>query len=559
MIKKTLIFIGILSVFTATASASYTDVPNSNTYYSSISYLELQGATDSGAKFRPDDRIKKAELFKLIFKIFGEEKSNSKSSSFTDVDSSSWYAQFAELAHEYDLIDKKEKTFSPNANVNKIEAINYLYRMYGIAAPRISEGKRSTLFKDVSVDHPYYSFIKKAIDLGIFEKSPLRKFKPYSYISRGEFANMLFEFDQWYTNESGTKTSSISGVHKSDIFADIWRKILNNYYLQNGTEIDEEALFQAAVKGMVQSLDDPYSVFISGNSADDLVVTLSGEFEGIGVYIVQDEITKKVYITDFVPGSNAKEVGILVGDIIEEVDGTDVAGLGYAEIIRKIKGEAGTQVKLKIRRGTQAFEFNVERRHLDLTLQKGEIIEEDVWYIDINLFDDGSFIEVSSILQELSGQVSKPRAIIIDLRANGGGYLNSALSIAGHFVPYSETLVQLDYGTFREEIMNSGKGEYFGIPLYVFVDGFSASASEILAAALQQKAGAILIGEQTFGKGTAQQINQYWDGSILKLTIAEWLGPDGTAIQGVGISPDHQITGKSSTIDLWMEKFKALN
>ncbi len=542
---------GIL-LMAAPAKAGYGDVSVDSQYYKAVSYLELQGASDNGGEFRPEAKINKAELFKILFKIFGEETYKVTKSKFTDVDPNVWYAAYAELALKYDLTDTKSKTFNASSYVNKVDAMTYLYKTYGIAAPRLTKEKGEELFRDISSAHPYFSFIKKAVDLGIIQKNPQKNFDPYKYVSRGEFADLLFKFDQWYTNESGSKSNTVNGVKKSEILADIWERITNDFYLKDGETIDEEALYQAAVKGMIESLNDPYTTFIAGNSTQELVGTLSGNFEGIGAYLVQDEITKKIYITDFVNGSNAVEVGMLVGDEIEEVNDIPVTALSYAEAVKNIKGAAGTLVKLKIRRGTQSHTFNVERRALKLELQKGEILDKNTWYVDINIFNDTSFIDVNAIMKELSSTIANPKAIIIDLRSNAGGYLNSAISIAGHFVKNSAPVVQLDYGSFVEKILNSGRGEYNGIPLYVLVDEFTASASEILAAAMRDGDDAILIGTKTFGKGTAQELTQYWDGSILKLTIAEWLTANGEVIQGQGLTPDIAINQKSKTIDLWL-------
>lgn len=552
IIQKIAFFL-VLSAFTAqAAAASYGDVFPDSPYYKAISYLELQGASDNSVEFKPENKINKAELFKILFSIFGEKPAKIIRSKFGDVDPNAWYAPYSELALKYGLIDGSDTNFNASSYVNKVDAMNYLYKTYGIAAPRLAKEKGDALFRDISADHPYYAFIKKATDLGIIQKNPHKNLNPYKYITRAEFADLLFQFDQWYTNESGSKSNTVSGVKKSEILADIWKRILNNFYLKDGETIDEEALYQAAVKGMIESLNDPYTTFIAGNSTQELVSTLSGNFEGIGVYLMQDELTKRIYVTDFVSGSNAIEVGIFVGDEIEEVNDIAVTSMSYAATVANIKGPAGTHVKLKVRRGTQSHTFNVERRALTLELQNGEILDKNVWYVDINLFNDTSFIDVTAIMKELAATIANPKAIIIDLRSNSGGYLNAAISIAGHFVKNSEPIVQLDYGSFVEKILNSGRGEYNGIPLYILVDGYTASASEIVAAALREGDNAIIIGKKTFGKGTAQELTQYWDGSILKLTIAEWLTPNGNAIQGVGLEPDIEITQKSSTLDLWL-------
>lgn len=548
----------VLFVFTSSSVfASYNDVPTSHENYKGVSYVELQGGSNGAETFRPDDKITRAELFKLVFKVFGTSTDGvNLSSTFSDVDKNAWYAPYSELAIRYDLISSDKKLFEPAKLVSKIEAMQILYRVYGIAAPVLSNSKKVQIFKDITADHPYNSFIQRAVTLEIFEDNINKMFYPYESITRGDFADMLFMFDQWYTNTSMSANTDISEIYKSEILKDIWKRVLSNFYLEEGSEIDKEVLFQAMVKGMLQSLDDPYTTFIGGSDSQEFVNHLTGDFEGIGAYLFQDEKSGKVYVSSFVDGSNAPEVGMKAGDQIEEVDGVSILGMDYNEIVSRIKGPAGTTVTLKIRRGNTAKTYTVERRALKLVIEEGEIVEGDIWYVDINVFSDTSFIEVNEILKELKTQVANPSGIVFDLRSNGGGYLNSALSIAGHFVPNSEPLVQLDYGSYIETINNSGKGEYNGIPLFVLIDGFSASASEILAAALQEKADATLIGSTSYGKGTAQKLTQYWDGSILKITIAHWLTPDGNTIDEVGIEPDIEVTGSSSTLDLHMEEVK---
>lgn len=537
--------------------ASYDDVPVTHENYKGVSYVELQGGSDGATNFRPDDKITRAELFKIVFKVFGESIEDVRvSSTFTDVDKNAWYAPYSELAIKFDLISTEKKLFEADKNVSKIEAMKILYRIYGIAAPILSTDQKVQIFKDISEDHPYNSFIQRAINLEIYEDNANKMFYPYQEMTRGDFVDMLFLFDQWYTNTSIYASTDISEVYKAEILQDIWKKVMSNFYLEEGSEIDKEVLFQAMVKGMLQSLGDPYTMYIGSEDSGALVQHLTGDFEGIGAYLLQDEKTGKVYISSFVAGSNAPEVGLEAGDEIEEVDGISIIGISYNEIISRIKGPAGTKVTLKIRRGNSSHSYTVERRALKTVIEEGKIVEDDVWYVDINLFSDTSFIEVTEILRDLESQVPDPSGIVFDLRSNGGGYLNSALSIAGHFVPNSEPLIQLDYGSYIETINNSGKGEYNGIPLFVLIDGYSASASEILAAALHEEADATLIGQTSFGKGSAQKLTQYWDGSILKITIAHWLSPNGNTIQDVGIEPDIEVTGTSKTIDLYMEEVK---
>ncbi|MBU0981324.1 S-layer homology domain-containing protein [Patescibacteria group bacterium] len=541
--------------FTNTAWASFNDVQDTHPNYKGISYLELQGAIDNSNDFRPDESINKAEFFKILFTLFEEDPQNvTQSIKFMDVNSNAWFAPYTELAVQYDIINSNTPYFHPESGISRANAVKYLMKAYGIPTPIVPISERKPLFYDVNEYNPKYSIIKKACDYGILDENPNKTFRPYANITRGEFADLLFSFDQWNTEISGISFDNISEIHKSEILADIWTRIVSNYYLPAGSEIDEEVLFQSAVKGLVESLNDPYSVYIPPTDSDAYVTQLTGNFEGIGIYMLQEETSGKFIISDFVPNSHAQEVGILVGDTIEEVDGINVAGMSIEEVTNRIKGTAGTSVKLTIRRNGTPHTYVVERRALELLTEEGYILNDDIWYIDINVFTDDVFIGVNTLINELKAQVPEPRAIFIDLRRNGGGFINSSFRVMEHFLPPKAPMVQLDYGSFTTVTNNPGDGEYASYPIYVFVDEYTASASEIMAAALKEQSNAILIGKTTFGKGTAQQITRYWDGSILKITIAQWLSSNGTIIQGKGIEPNIKITMESSTLDLWVEK-----
>lgn len=555
MLKKLLLSALIATLSISTAFASYNDVDINHRNYNGISYLELQGAIDAGEDFRPDDTLTRAELYKILFESFGENGENIKTSkTFEDVPQDSWFAPYVELGLRYDVLSSGGK-FRPEKGVSRIEAIKLLFRMYNVASPLVNTADQDKLFADVGPGHPKYSLVNRAIGIGIIERNPHHVFRPYQNITRGDFADLLFAFDQWYISRNSSEQNlDLTGIHKAEIFADIWKRINTKYPLEDDEVIDVEVLYQAAIKGLISSLNDPYTVYIPPADAQEFSSHLSGSFEGIGAYLIQDEKTGALYITDFVNGSNAREVGIKAGDEIIEVDGVSIAGMDLEEIIARVKGPAGTSVTLKIRRNGQSYTYSVERRELQLTIVSHELLENDIWYIDLNLFSDTSFIDFTSSLKALQEEAPEPEAIVIDLRGNGGGYMNSATSIAGHFVPNSEPILQMDYGSFTHTTLSSGQGEYYGKDIYVLIDEFSASASEVVAGALQEMANATVVGHTSFGKGTAQEVTQYWDGSIFKLTIAHWLTPLGNSIENLGITPDIEVTGESSTVDLWLEK-----
>lgn len=543
------------------AFASFLDVGQNHEYIEGITYLELQGAVDSNMNFKPDENINRAALFKILFKIFGENEDEvARAISFNDVPENSWFTPFAQLADKYELIKTPNGNFYPEKPVRRAEALNILLKAYGAGSPIVPKDGRANLFSDVSKNHPFYSIVKRVVDLGLLSANTSEKFTPYSPITRGEFADLIYKFDNWQTmNFAGNNSIDF---YKSDIFANIWETILSGFYLEDDQYIDKEALFSAAIKGMIQSLGDPYTAYLSGEEADGLLSQLSGEYEGIGAYILEDEVTNQFFITEFTEGSPAKEIGLKIGDEILEVDGVSTSNMAYMDLIRRIRGEEGTDVRLKIQREGVTHYYNITRTALTVSSASAEIIQKDVWLIDVDTFANDTDSTVFGLIEDLREELPDPSAIVIDLRGNTGGYVSAANSVAGLFAPHLTPLVHLDYGYTQDTIYNGDVGPYQDYPVYIFVDHYSASASEILAGTLQEVADATVIGTQTYGKGSVQQMIQYWDGSLFKITIAHWLTSEGNSINGVGITPDILITDAEITAagedykNLWLEELK---
>jgi C-terminal peptidase prc len=551
---KKLLFLLIFALFIPTAFAGYSDVPINHEHSQGVTYLELSGAIDGGKYFNPDAELNRAAFFKILFEIFNEDTENTSNSvSFQDVPEDAWFAPYAHLASKYNLIGKTD-LFEPGKTMSLVEGLDLLLTAYGGSSSIIPQGNRLKLFQDVSALHPFYTTIHQAVELGVMDASVKEPLKPYAALTRGKFADMIMYFDQWEIVNLASEDGK--SFYKSDIFTDIWNRIIDEYYRPEGEEIDEEALFQAAIKGMLDSLDDPYTRYFSPDDAESFMTALGDGYEGIGAFLVQDDATGQVFITEFVDGSPAEAAGMEIGDEITAVDDTEISELSLDNIINRIKGPAETTVKLTIKRNNISRTFIIERAELTVNFESAEIIEKDVWYINIDAFSKDMNIRMDKLILELKDQVAEPRAIVIDLRGNGGGYLNMANYMSGQFVPHLTPLIQIDYGSFTETIYNGDKGQYFDIPTYILVDEFTASASEILAAAVQEEGDAVVIGKQTFGKGTTQQVTTYWDDSILKFTMAYWLSPQGNSIEGIGITPDILITKESETKDLWLEEVK---
>jgi len=536
--------------------AEYKDVAEDSAHQESIAYFELTGALDSGKYFRPDDLVTKAEFFKVLFRVFGAETETVNESSFKDVSKTEWFAPYAELALASGFVGKG--TFEPAQNLRRGEVLGLLLEAYGYSPTIISAAERYQLFADVGPKHPYYSLISRAADMGILGTDTGVKYLPYEKLTRGEVATMLYSFEEWTTVRLAEEDENFD-FYKSDIFADIWNRILTDLYIPSGAEIDEEALFQVAVKAVLESLNDPYTRYFNATEASEFMDTLDGNFEGIGAIMVQDEATLEIFITGFIDHSPASESGLKAGDKLTAVDGTAVSELPFESVIDRIKGPAGTIVEITVSRDGKTLTYKITRASIWLDVVKGRIFNGDSWLIEIDTFGSDIWEDTMGTLGELQAEVPEPEAIILDLRGNPGGYVNMANFIAGLMLPQFTTLVYLDYGSHYESITNADTGPYQDYPIYILVDEFTASASEITTLTLSEAGKDVtVIGKQTFGKGTAQTVTTYWDGSILKMTVAEWLSTGGTSVNGVGLTPDILISGESATKDLWLEEVNRL-
>lgn len=537
--------------------ASFSDVDPTDEHYEGISYLELVGAVDPAENFRRNDPVTRAEFFKILFKVSQEEPKQTSGKRFSDAPSKEWYTPYAELAANHGLASGT--TFEPGKNMRRASTLRLVMQIYGLGAPLIPEAEREEkLFSDVSSSHSFYEPLAQAADLGIVSSNPEEAYRPYEKVTRGELADLIYHCEQWYTASRGvTLAEEDESFYKSDIFSDIWNTIISDFYLKQGQEIDQDVLFQAAVKAVLESLSDPYSVYFTAEEATEFMNSLEGEFEGIGALLNQDEVTMEIFITSFIEDSPAAESDLRVGDKIIQVDGVDTQGMLMNDVIQRILGPAGTEVDLTVERGGENLEFTLLREKIELNLVNGEIWEENQWHIRIQSFASDIVKEMEETVSALKSELEKPKAIVLDLRGNPGGYVNMATYIASFFMPELTPVVTLDYGGHQESIYNGKEGPYFGVPLYVLVDEYSASAAEILALSLRETDGAIIMGTHTFGKGTAQNVITYWDGSILKLTIAEWLSAEGNSVEGMGIVPDIAVDTTNwdpeSEEDPWLE------
>jgi len=339
-------------------------------------------------------------------------------------------------------------------------------------------------------------------------------------------------------NVSNQYPSSVSQDKNIDfgIFWDAWSVIEKKYTI---APLDYKKMVYGAVSGMVDSLGDPYTVFLSPAENDLFSQDMKGSFGGIGAEIG----FRNGFLTVIAPlkGSPAEKAGIIAGDVIIKVDEKDITGLSIDEAIMLIRGEKGTKVNLTILRKDEEKSRDIEvvRDTVVMNTVDWKMMDGNVAYISINQFKDDTGQEFDRIIDDVL--LKEPKGIVLDLRNNPGGYFNRAIDIASRFIDEGKTVVIQDGGKSKEKYTAQGGKRFDNIPVVVLVNEGSASASEILAGALKDDNDVKLVGKKTFGKGLVQEMEGLKDGSALKVTIARWLTPNGTDINHDGIHPDYEV------------------
>lgn len=302
-------------------------------------------------------------------------------------------------------------------------------------------------------------------------------------------------------------------------------------------KVDEEKLIDGAINGMVDSLDDPYSDYMDKKEAKSFDDSISSSFNGIGAEIQEQD--GYIMVVSPIKDSPAEKAGLKPNDKIMSVDGKSIQGMSANEAVLLIRGEKGTTVKLSIQRPgiEEIMDVSIVRDTIPIETVYGEMLEEGIAKVQITSFSSNTTKELIAKLNELKSQGMK--GLVLDLRQNPGGLLEEAINISSLFLPNNEVILQIeDRNGKRKAITSTSTNDNPNVPLVVVIDKGSASASEILAAAVNESADVTLVGEKSFGKGTVQQARKFSDGSNLKLTTEKWLTPDGNWIHKKGITPD---------------------
>jgi len=360
-----------------------------------------------------------------------------------------------------------------------------------------------------------------------------------------------------YSQASATKDddSVLSGsvVRKLKLLEDS----IDDYYLE---EKDDKEIADSLYKGLIEGLGDKYSTYYTAEELEEVKSESEGVFFGIGASITIDSDTSYAKVAEVLPNTPAEEAGLKDNDLIVQIEEESTAGLELNEIVRRIKGEENTEVKLTVyREGEYDYlEFVITRKPIEMETVEYSMEDDKIAYIRITEFDDITVGQFKEAME--SAQKDGMKGLIIDLRDNPGGNLSAVVDIAGEILPKGLIVYTEDKYGDRNEYSCDGDNE-LQVPLVVLVNGNSASASEILAGAVKDYEIGTIVGEKTYGKGVVQKIFALTDGSAVKLTVSHYFTPKGTNIHKVGIEPDEAVEldykkYMNDKIDTQLEKAK---
>jgi carboxyl-terminal processing protease len=320
----------------------------------------------------------------------------------------------------------------------------------------------------------------------------------------------------------------------TDAFLEAWDLVQTRYYRQ---PVDDDVLIQGAIDGMLGTLGDQYTRYLPPQDEVRSQEQMDGQFQGIGVVV--ENVDGAITVVSPIEGSPAEAAGLQPGDILRQADGIDLDGLDLTEAADIIRGPQGTLVNLVVEREGEQLVFDIERDTIVVPSVRGEMLDDGIAYVRINQFIRTTESDLQAILRELNE--SNPTGLILDLRRNPGGLLDQVQDVADEFLPSGVVLVE-EFGSGQREVYESTEqGLAETIPMVVLIDEGSASAAEVLAGAIRDRERGILIGTQSFGKGTIQSVNGLSNGGGLRITIARWLTPTDRWVHEEGLTPDFVI------------------
>jgi carboxyl-terminal processing protease len=357
------------------------------------------------------------------------------------------------------------------------------------------------------------------------------------YMARGIFAGDSVSIVAASTNLEPTQTAPGDEDLPPgfDVFWEAWSFVEEQFY---GVIPNDQDRIYGAIRGMVQTYGDENTAFIEPSRAAIFREDVSGSFEGIGAAVRMDEMGRLVIAEPF-PGHPAAQAGVQRGDVVLAVDGVTVQGLSLYEAIGLIRGPAGSTVVLTLAREgvDDPFDVSVERARIEIEVVEAERLEGDIGYVQLTDFSRGATGKLAQAIRDLEAE-GDLKGLVFDLRNNPGGLLDESILVSSQFIETGVITIERLKGDKEQVFEAQSGGVALDVPLVVLVNRGSASASEIVAGAIKDNNRGVILGEQTFGKGTVQIPHTLSDGSEMRVTVAEWLTPSRKQISGEGIVPD---------------------
>jgi len=551
MFKRTLTAcFAVLIFITATPDSfahEYRDIPPESENYYAIHYLRRNDVFKNTPYFHPEILISKAEFIKYLVILNSPDfrASSYADLPFEDTRNTAWYASYFKEAIKLGILDDRERRVEPDKKLTVIDALTLLFHSQSIPIPNVYKG--GIPYTDVLRNTSAAPLIMRALSLDLIYPMRSDYVGIYQRVNRGEAARMIYKMDLVtlgtpYSNGLSPQTSTYAP--ELDKVISVWDLIEGTYIDRD--QLDEDEIIDEVLKSLVEQLDDPYSTYMNTEENEDFLDAMDGEIEGIGAVIGYNE-DEDVSIISPIKDSPADKVGLMPKDVIVAVDDQSVEGMTLEEIVELIKGPKGTTVKIRIKRSSGYKTFTIERAVIDIPSLEYELIEGGkIMHIMMSQFNYDAGRQFAAAIDDI-GSDGRIKGLIIDLRGNPGGLLDQCTSVLGHFVKAQEELVTINYSDYSQVLLSRGSATLNGFPTVILIDGGSASASEIVAGTLQDYDLATIIGENSFGKGTVQEVSYFSDNSSIKLTVAKWVTPGRQEIQDGGITPDIKIADNLST------------
>jgi len=545
MYKKILAAL-LIVVLSPLSGLAFSDVIAENPNFEAIKFIENLQIFE-GSVFSAETAVNRGELFQILAKLHNVNNDSEEIEGVSE-NLKGFVGGLRGLGIRTRI---GEAGFEENKSVNKVTALRMLLNIEGVFVPKVfNESKYSENLPNLPVSAYYSPVIAKALDLNLLNIKEGEDYNPLSKFTREDLAVMIANMEvfksklavaegriptivNWNTGQG----VSFLTAEQSQILETTWNTIDHKYVFQE--DIDREKVFYGMMSGIVDSLGDPYSVFQTPEVYENFMQSLSDSLEGIGATLNIDEDGVLEIIAPL-NGSPAQAAGIKAGDKILAIDGKITKNFSISESVNKIRGDAGTVVTLSILRGSELMDIEITRAKITIPYVEYEVSSKDIATVTINSFGDGVVEGFQEFVDEVD--TTKLKGLVIDLRNNPGGFVDHAVNIADFFLEEGDVILQTQNAA-GDIVKTEATGEatLAGLKTVILINSGSASAAEILAAALRENDQATLIGQQSFGKGTVQQIQAYIDGSSLKLSMAKWLTPNGTTIHHIGLTPDIEV------------------